>query len=309
MPEAATKLALAAAGGAAAGALVAYKFAPRPYKPPKKWTAPAGGSGGKWSKINAETSGAREEKALPKGAHAVQLYSLGTPNGVKVTILLEELCGVLPKFDYDAWLTKIDGEQFGSDFVGINPNSKIPALFDSSTGTRVFESGSILLYLCDTYDRDGLFLAKRGPERPEALNWVFWQMGCGGYVGGGFGHFFNYAPVKIEYAIDRFTMELKRQLHLLDAQLSTRRFVAGDTYTIADMAIYPWYGKIAQGSLYGAKEFLDMGAYPNLGRWADEVAARPGVARGNKVNRTWGKKSDQLHDRHSRADFDALPKD
>ncbi|KAH8054096.1 hypothetical protein JL721_10592 [Aureococcus anophagefferens] len=308
MADAATKCGLLACG-AAVGAAVAWKLAHRPYKPPKKWTAPAGGSGGKWASINAETSGAREEKALPVGDHDVQLYSLGTPNGVKVTILLEELVGILPGSEYDAWLTKIGGDQFGSGFVAINPNSKIPALYDRSTETRVFESGSILVYLCDRYDTTGEFLPLAGPERTECLNWLFWQMGSGGYLGGGFGHFYAYAPVKIKYAIDRFTMEAKRQLHLLDSVLATKKFLCGERFTIADMAIYPWYGKIAQGSLYGAKEFLDVATYPNLIRWAEDCAARPGVVRGNKVNRTWGKQADQLHNRHARSDFDALPKD
>jgi GST-like protein len=304
------KMAIAAAG-AAAGALVAWRLLLRPYVPDKVWKPPTGGSGGKWAKINSHTAGKGhqlyETKALPVGAHDLQLYSLGTPNGVKVTILLEELCAADPAFEYDAWLTMIDGAQFTSGFVDVNPNSKIPALYDQSTKTRVFESGSILVYLCEKYDKTGNFLPTSGPKRTEVLNWLFWQMSTGGYLGGGFGHFYAYAPSKMQYPLDRFTMEAKRQLSVLDAQLATRPFLAGDAYTIADVACYPWYGKIVDGSLYGAKEFLDCDAYPNVKRWAAAVAARPAVKRGNKVNRTWGKPCDQLHNRHSRADFDAPP--
>jgi len=306
--DAAEKVAIAAAA-AAAGALVAWKVAKKPYLPDKVWKPPAGGSGGKWAKINSHTAGARETKALPSGDHALQLYSLGTPNGVKVTVLLEELCDADPTFDYDAWLTMIDGEQFTSGFVDVNPNSKIPALYDKKNDRRVFESGAILVYLCEQYDKKHAFLADDGPARTEALNWVFWQMGSGGYLGGGFGHFYAYAPFKMQYPIDRFTMEAKRQLAVLDARLATSAYLAGDAYTIADIACYPWYGKIVEGSLYGAKEFLDVSAYPNVARWAAAIKARPAVARGNKVNRTWGKKSDQLHNRHARSDFDALPRD
>ena len=296
-----------AAAGAAAGALVAWRLLSRPYVPDKVWKPPTGGSGGKWSKINSHTAGARETKALPVGAHDLQLYSLGTPNGVKVTILLEELSAADPAFEYDAWLTMIDGAQFTSGFVDVNPNSKIPALYDQSTKTRVFESGSILVYLCEKYDKAGVFLPTSGPARTEVLNWVFWQMSTGGYLGGGFGHFYAYAPSKMRYPLDRFTMEAKRQLAVLDAQLATRPFLAGETYTLSDVACYPWYGKIVEGSLYGASEFLDVDVYPHVKRWAAAVSARPAVKRGNKVNRTWGKPSDQLYNRHSRADFDALP--
>lgn len=294
---------LVAAGAFGLGALVAYKLAKRPYNPPTKWTPPSGGSGGKWAKINSHLSGAREEKALPVGEHSIALYSLGTPNGVKVTVLLEELCEVMPSFDYDAYLHMIDGKQFESGFVEMNPNSKIPALMDRgpSPPTRVFESGSILVYLCDKFDDKGLFLPREPAARAECLNWVFWQVANGGYVGGGFGHFYAYAPFKIKYAIDRFTMELKRQLHVLETLLASRKFICGDQYTIADMASWAWYGKIVDGSLYGAKDFVSAEDYPNILRWFKEIAARPAVIRGNTVNKTWG--PNPLPERHSRADF------
>lgn len=299
---------LLAAGAFGLGALLAYKVATRPFKPAQKWTTPKGGSGGKWANINSHVSGVRTQEDLPIGKHPIALYSLGTPNGVKVTVLLEELCEIFPDFEYDAFLTMIDGKQFGSGFVDINPNSKIPALLDRSTSppTRVFESGSILLYLCEKFDTQGVFLPREPSLRAECLNWVFWQVANGGYVGGGFGHFYAYAPFKIEYAIDRFTMELKRQLHVLNTVLGERKFVCGDQYTIADMAIWPWYGKIVQGSLYGAKDFISAEDYPHVARWFDDVMARPAVARGNKVNKTWGAKSDQLPERHAREDFASL---
>jgi len=302
-------VAASAAVGAALGAIIAWKIAKKPYTPPKVWAAPKPG-GSKFASINAPTAGAREVKALPKGKHPLQLYSLGTPNGVKVTICLEELCDLLPNFEYDAWLTMISGEQFGSEFVAVNPNSKIPALLDTSTDTRVFESGAILLYLCDKYDAAGALLPREPLARAEVVCWLMWQMASAPYVGGGFGHFYNYANVKNQYAIDRFTMETKRQLDVLEKQLAgdaksggPRRYICGDQYTVADMAIYPWYGKIVQGKLYGAAEFLSVSDYPQVARWCETMAARPAVQRGNMVNRTWGTKEEQLKNRHSRADF------
>ena len=273
------------------------------YTPPKIWT-PGTANGGKFASINKPTAGAQFDRDLPVGKHPLQLYSLATPNGQKVTILLEELLQAGQDAEYDAWLIKIgDGDQFGSGFVAVNPNSKIPALMDHSTTPprRVFESGSILLYLAEKY---GAFLPKDPAGRTEALNWLFWQMGSGPYVGGGFGHFYAYAPTKIEYAIDRFTMEVKRQLDLLDKRLAETKFIAGDEYTIADIAIWPWYGRLIAGDVYGdAATFLDAGSYRNLQRWQAEIAARPAVQRGIMVNATSGDPSRQLRERHDASDF------
>jgi len=279
------------------------------YQPPKTWTWDKS-AGSAFANINRPVSGATHEKALPVGKHPLQLYSLGTPNGQKVTILLEELLekGVTAA-EYDAWLIRIgEGDQFSSGFVEVNPNSKIPALSDHSTTppTRVFESGSILLYLAEKY---GHFLPKDPAGRTEALNWLFWLQGAAPFLGGGFGHFYHYAPVKIEYAINRFTMEAKRQLDVLDQQLAKHKFVAGDEYTIADMAIWPWYGNVVLGTIYDAAEFLDAGSYKNVLRWAKEVAERPGVKRGRIVNRTNGPLNEQLHERHDASDFDTSTED
>lgn len=274
------------------------------YQPAKVWSDKQG-SGGTWGSINRPTAGARHDATLPVGKHPLQLYSLGTPNGQKVTILLEELLALgVSEAEYDAHLIRIgDSEQFSSGFVAVNPNSKIPALMDHSTTppTRVFESGAILLYLADKF---GHLLPTDPAGRTEALNWLFWLQGSAPYLGGGFGHFYQYAPVKIEYAIDRFTMEAKRQLDVLERQLADHRYIAGDDYTIADIAIWPWYGALVKGWLYDAGEFLDVGAYPHLQRWADEVAKRPAVQRGRKVNRLSGALSDQLHERHDASDFE-----
>jgi len=273
------------------------------YQPPKVWTWDKSG-GGAFANINRPVSGSTHEKTLPVGKHPLQLYSLGTPNGQKVTILLEELLekGV-SEAEYDAWLIRIgEGDQFSSGFVEVNPNSKIPALRDHSTTppTRVFESGSILLYLAEKF---GHFLPTDPAGRAETLNWLFWLQGSAPFLGGGFGHFYSYAPVKIEYAINRFTMEAKRQLDVLDKQLAEHRFVAGDDYTIADMAIWPWYGNVVLGNVYDAAEFLDAGSYKNVLRWAKEIAERPGVQRGRIVNRTNGPLNEQLHERHDASDF------
>ena len=273
------------------------------YQPPKVWTWDKSG-GGAFANINRPVSGPTHEKTLPVGKHPLQLYSLGTPNGQKVTILLEELLekGV-SEAEYDAWLIRIgEGDQFSSGFVEVNPNSKIPALRDHSTTppTRVFESGSILLYLAEKF---GHFLPTDPAGRAEMLNWLFWLQGSAPFLGGGFGHFYSYAPVKIEYAINRFTMEAKRQLDVLDKQLAEHKFVAGDDYTIADMAIWPWYGNVVLGNVYDAAEFLDAGSYKNVLRWAKEIAERPGVQRGRIVNRTNGPLNEQLHERHDASDF------
>ncbi len=273
------------------------------YQPPKVWTHNE--LGGAWGKLNRPVAGATHEKTLPVGKHPLQLYSLGTPNGQKVTILLEELLALgVTGAEYDAHLIRInEGDQFSSGFVDVNPNSKIPALLDVSgeDPIRVFESGAILLYLADKF---GYFLPKDRAQRTEALNWLFWLQGSAPYVGGGFGHFYHYAPEKIEYAINRFTMEAKRHLDLLDKQLAENRFIAGDEYTIADIAIWPWYGALVKGLLYEAAEFIDAKSYTNLIRWANEIEARPAVARGRIVNRTWGDK--QLAERHDASDFKAL---
>lgn len=275
------------------------------YVPPKVWTW-AKPSGGQFANINRPVAGPTHDKKLPVGRHPLQLYSLGTPNGQKVTILLEELCASgHADAEYDAWLIKIaEGEQFGSGFVAVNPNSKIPALVDRSGASpvRVFESGSILVYLAEKFDA---FLPKEPAARAECLSWLFWQVGSAPFLGGGFGHFYAYAPSKIEYAIDRFAMETKRQLDVLDRRLAESEYIAGDSYTIADIAILPWYGGLAKGSLYGnAAEFLSVREYTHLQRWADMLFERPAVKRGRIVNRTFGEPSEQLHERHDASDFD-----
>ncbi|GJL97896.1 MAG: thiol:disulfide oxidoreductase [Hyphobacterium sp.] len=279
------------------------------YMPPKIWKWEKG-NGGKFANINRPIAGATHDKVLPVGKHPLQLYSLATPNGVKVTIMLEEL---LAKghagAEYDAWLIDIgEGDQFSSGFVEVNPNSKIPALMDRSTGTpqRVFESGSILMYLAEKF---GEFLPTETAARTETLNWLFWQMGSAPMLGGGFGHFYAYAPEKWQYPIDRYAMEVKRQMDVLDRNLETREFVAGDHYTIADMAIYPWYGAMAKGLLYDAGEFLSVHEYKHVIRWADQMKARDAVKRARMVNRTWGEPSSQLHERHDASDFQTRTQD
>ena len=272
------------------------------YTPPKVWTWDKE-NGGQFASTNRPIAGATHEKELPRGAHALQLYSLATPNGVKVTIMLEELVEAGLLADYDAWMISISGDQFGSGFVGVNPNSKIPAMMDYSgdTPVRVFESGSILIHLAEKF---GAFLPASGPGRTETLNWLMWQMGSAPFVGGGFGHFFAYAPEKYEYPINRYAMETKRQLDVLDRRLAKVPFVAGDDYSIADMAIWPWYGSMALGRSYAnSAEFLDVGIYKNLKRWADAIDARPAVKRGRMVNKTWGDEAEQVPNRHSAADF------
>jgi len=274
------------------------------YTPPKVWTWEKP-NGGQFANVNRPTAGSRQEKELPIGRHPLQLYSMGTPNGVKVTIMLEELLALgHVGAEYDAWLIKIgEGDQFGSDFVKINPNSKIPALLDHSASPpiRVFESGSILLYLAEKFDA---FLPKDIATRTETMNWLFWQMGSAPYLGGGFGHFYAYAPYKMEYPIDRFAMETKRQLDVLDQRLSQNEYLAGKEYTIADIAVFPWYGALVKGWLYGAAEFLSVHEYVNVQRWADRILERPAVKRGRIVNRTWGEPSEQLLERHDSSDFD-----
>ena len=277
------------------------------YVPPQVWEWKKG-SGGRFAAINRPVAGATHDKALPVGRHPLQLYSLATPNGVKVTVLLEELLAMgHTGAEYDAWLIKItEGDQFGSGFVAVNPNSKIPALLDRSTEppTRVFESGSILLYLAEKF---GALLPASGAGRTECLNWLFWQMASAPYLGGGFGHFYAYAPEKIEYAIDRFAMEAKRQMDVLDRRLGASPWLAGEDYSIADIAVWPWYGVLAMGELYGAGEFLQVREYGNVCRWAERIAARPAVVRGRRVNRAWGDAATQLPERHSAADLDAPP--
>ncbi|MDO9526075.1 MAG: glutathione-dependent disulfide-bond oxidoreductase [Gemmobacter sp.] len=277
------------------------------YEPPKVWTWDAE-NGGQWSSINRPIAGPTHDATLPRGEHPLQLYSLGTPNGQKVTILLEELLALgLTGAEYDAHLIKIgDGEQFSSGFVEVNPNSKIPALLDTQTGSRVFESGAILLYLAEKF---GQFLPKDPLARTEALNWLFWLQGSAPYLGGGFGHFYAYAPQKFEYPINRFTMEVKRQMDVLDRELAVHRFLGGDEYSIADMATWPWYGNLVLGEAYGAGEFLQVESYKNLLRWSKEILARPAVQRGRKVNRTWGPLDTQLHERHDASDFDLKTQD
>ena len=273
------------------------------YTPPKVWQWQAG-NGGKFANINRPESGATHDKALPQGKNPLQLYSLATPNGVKVTILLEELIEVgIKDAEYDAYLIDImEGEQFSSGFVEINPNSKIPALLDTSTSptTPVFESGAILLYLAEKFN---CFIPQNANDRAKCLSWLFWQMGSGPALGGGFGHFYAYAPEPLEYPINRFTMEVKRQLDLLNKHLANNKYMCGDTYTIADMAIWPWYGVLVRGDLYDAAEFLAVDEYPHLKAWADRIFERPAVQRGRRVNRSWGDESEQLHERHSADDF------
>ena len=279
------------------------------YIPPKVWTWNKD-AGGRFANINRPIAGPTHEKALPVGKHPLQLYSLGTPNGVKVTVMLEELLALgYSGAEYDAWLINIgNGDQFSSGFVDINPNSKIPALFDRSTeaGVRVFESGAILMYLAEKF---GAFLPKSHPKRAEALSWLFWQMGSAPFLGGGFGHFYAYAPVKMQYAIDRYAMETKRQMDVLDRHLAAHEYMAGDEYTIADMAIWPWYGALAQGILYEAGEFLEVESYKNVQRWTKQIAERPAVQRGRMVNRTFGKPESQLWERHDASDFDTRTQD
>ncbi len=274
------------------------------YTPPEIWTSKPG-NGGRFASINRPVAGPTHEKELPVGRHPLQLYSLGTPNGVKVTILLEELLALGHSgAEYDAWLIRIgEGDQFGSGFVGINPNSKIPALLDRSGAApvRVFESGSILLYLAEKF---GAFLPKDPAQRTECLCWLFWQMGSAPYLGGGFGHFYAYAPAKIEYAIDRFTMEVKRQLDVLDRRLAESAYLGGADYSIADIAVWPWYGGLVQGALYGASAtFLQVQEYAHVRRWTETIASRPAVQRGRMVNRVMGEPSSQLHERHDAGDF------
>ena len=273
------------------------------YTPPKVWKW-NDQDGGKWTKINRPISGATHEKTLPVGKNPLQLYSLATPNGVKVTVLLEELIELgITDAEYDAYLINIgEGDQFGSDFVAINPNSKIPALLDTSTEvpTRVFESGAILVYLAEKF---GLFLPTEPVARAECMSWLFWQMGSAPYLGGGFGHFYSYAPMKIEYCIDRFSMEVKRQLDVLDKNLAERQFLCGDDYNISDIAVYSWYGSLVVNTLYDAQEFLDTASYANVSRWANEIQSRPAVLRGQRVNKTWGPEEEQMAERHHADDF------
>ena len=275
------------------------------YVPPKVWTWNKD-SGGRFARINRPIAGPTHDKELPVGEHPLQLYSLATPNGVKVTVMLEELLARgHAGAEYDAWLINIsEGDQFGSGFVDINPNSKIPALLDRSgpEPIRVFESGAILVHLAEKF---GEFLPRDPGARAETLSWLFWQMGAGPYLGGGFGHFYAYAPEKLQYPIDRFAMEVKRQLDVLDRNLAEREWLAGDSYSIADMAAGPWYGALVKGKLYSAGEFLDVASYEHVNRWADAFWARPAVERGRKVNRGWGPEEDQVHERHSAADLDA----
>ena len=280
------------------------------YTPPKVWTWTKS-NGGRFEKINRPVAGATHEKALPVGKHPLQLYSLATPNGVKVTVMLEELLALGHKAaEYDAWPVKInDGEQFGSGFVAVNPNSKIPALLDRSgpEPIRVFESGAILMHLSEKFG--GAFLPTMHPARAECLSWLFWQMGAAPFLGGGFGHFYAYAPAKIEYAIDRYAMEVKRQMDVLNRRLAEARYLAGDEYTLADIAVWPWYGALAKGLLYNSGEFLQVEEYTHVRRWTDEIARRPAVKRGRMVNRTWGDATSQLHERHDASDFDTMTQD
>ncbi|MET0617603.1 MAG: glutathione-dependent disulfide-bond oxidoreductase [Luteibacter sp.] len=273
------------------------------YTPPSIWT-PRQDMGGAFASINRPVAGATHEQALPVGKHPLQLYSLATPNGVKVTILLEELLALgNTGAEYDAWLIRIsEGQQFGSGFVEVNPNSKIPALMDRSgpEPIRIFESGAILVYLAEKF---GVFLPTDAAKRAECLAWLFWQVGSAPYLGGGFGHFYAYAPVKIEYAIDRFSMEVKRELDVLDRRLALVPYLAGDEYTVADMAVWPWYGALVLGTLYGAGEFLQVHTYTHVVRWAEAIAARPAVVRGRMVNRVFGEPESQLHERHDADDF------
>jgi GST-like protein len=279
------------------------------YTPPVVWQWNSE-NGGRFANINRPIAGPTHDIELPIGRHPLQLYSLATPNGVKVTIMLEELLARGHRgAEYDAWLIRImDGDQFGSGFAAVNPNSKIPALMDHSGATpiRVFESGAILLYLAEKF---GSFVPTGAAARAECLSWLFWQVGSAPFLGGGFGHFYAYAPMKIEYAIDRFAMEVKRQLDVLDRHLAHSEYLAGSEYTIADMAVWPWYGALAKGLLYGAGEFLQVQEYANVQRWTDAIAERPAVQRGRKVNRTFGELSDQLHERHEAGDFETKTQD
>jgi GST-like protein len=281
------------------------------YTPPKVWTWNKE-NGGRFANINRPIAGPTHEKELPVGRHPLQLYSLATPNGVKVTVMLEELLAAgHAGAEYDAWLIRInEGDQFGSGFVAVNPNSKIPALMDRSgpQPVRVFESGSILMYLAEKFGN--AFLPAAGPARAETLNWLFWQMGSAPYLGGGFGHFYAYAPTKIEYAIDRFAMEAKRQMDVLDRRLGESRYLAGDDYSIADIAVWPWYGTLARGMIYGESgTFLDVQSYKNVQRWTEEIGARPAVRRGRMVNRAVGPLNEQLRERHDAGDFETKTQD
>jgi GST-like protein len=273
------------------------------YTPPKVWKWDPG-NGGKFANINRPIAGTTHDKALPVGEHPFQLYSLATPNGVKTTVMLEELVELgIKEAEYDAYLINImEGEQFGNEFVEINPNSKIPALLDMSTTppTRIFESGAILVYLAEKFN---VFLPVEPAQRAEVMSWLFWQMGATPMLGGGFGHFYAYAPEKYQYPIDRYTMEVKRQLDVLDKQLANNKFIAGDEYTIADMAIWPWYGALVKNEVYEAAEFIEAHTYKNVIRWTDEIAQRPAVKRGRIVNKSWGEPDQQLIERHSAADF------
>ncbi len=283
------------------------------YTPPKVWTWNKE-NGGRFANINRPIAGATHDKALPVGRHPMQLYSLATPNGVKVTVMLEELLALGHSgAEYDAWLIRIgNGDQFGSGFVGVNPNSKIPALMDHSgvaqgkAPIRVFESGAILIHLAEKF---GAFLPSEPAARAECLSWLMWQMGSAPYLGGGFGHFYAYAPTKIEYAIDRFAMEVKRQLDVLNRRLAESRFLGGDEYTIADIAVWPWYGALAKGQVYEAGEFLQVHEYTHVRRWTEEIGASPAVKRGRMVNRVMGDPASQLHERHEASDFDTKTQD
>jgi GST-like protein len=281
-----------------------------PYTPPPVWTWNKE-NGGRFANINRPIAGPTHDKELPVGRHPLQLYSLGTPNGVKVTVMLEELLALGHSgAEYDAWLIRIgEGHQFGSGFVAVNPNSKIPALLDRSgpQPVRVFESGAILMYLAEKFGN--ALLPTSGARRAECLSWLFWQMGAAPYLGGGFGHFYAYAPSKIEYAIDRFAMEVKRQLDVLDRRLAQSPYLAGDEYTVADIAVWPWYGALAKGLLYGSGEFLQVQEYKNVQRWTHEIAQRPAVKRGRMVNRVSGEPSSQLHERHDASDFETKTQD
>lgn len=279
------------------------------YTPPKVWTWNKN-NGGAFANINRPVAGPTHDKELPVGRHPLQLYSLATPNGIKVTVMLEELLAAgHAGAEYDAWLINISkGDQFGSGFVAVNPNSKIPALLDRSgpTPIRVFESGAILMHLAEKFRA---FLPTEPAKRAETLSWLFWQMGSAPYLGGGFGHFYAYAPIKIEYAIDRFAMEVKRELDVLDRRLAESKFIAGDEYTIADMAIWPWYGALVKGTVYEAGEFLSVQDYKHVIRWSDAIAERPAVKRGRMVNRIFGEPSSQLHERHDASDFETKTQD
>ncbi len=281
-----------------------------PYTPPAIWTWTKE-NGGRFASINRPTAGARQEAELPVGRHPLQLYSMATPNGVKVTVMLEELLALgHTGAEYDAWLIAInEGTQFGSGFVAVNPNSKIPALLDRSASPpiRVFESGAILLYLSEKFG--GAFVPSGTAARAECLSWLMWQMGSAPFLGGGFGHFYAYAPSKMEYPIDRYAMEVKRQLDVLDRRLADNAYLAGDAYSVADMAVWPWYGTLVKGQLYEAGEFLQVQDYKHVLRWTDGIAMRPAVQRGRKVNRTWGEPSSQLHERHEASDFETRTQD